>query len=342
MKSAKRKRKSLLCFMLIVTTVFVCIACQPQGESGGTGGSETINRLKAQGGPVTAAAYPMLVALANVAERRVENLQITVSPGGGAIDGLVLLGTDETDLTTGPAGMALDVYKGKNKDIPKDEGLRAIALAGESLGHLAVLKGSGIKTIEDLRGKKVHMTPGSAAMSVLENYLDYVGILEDVKVNLMSTGDAVSALQDRHIDSVWFHSRVPVSGISELATTNDILLLDLVTPVKGTDYFNIFPEYEGVIPAGSYPNQDYDVTTIVSASLLITREEVDEEIIYQLTKAIFEPESLEELIAQSASLSVLKNIDNPTKGIPIPLHPGAEKFYREMGYEILAPSVDEM
>ncbi len=327
----------LLILSIMLSLLFAFTGCKPEEVVTPDEPEDRVVRLRAQGGPITAGVYPLLVTLSNVIERETTGIQITVSPGGGAVDGFVMIANNETDMTVGPAGTALEVYKGTHKELPQAENLRAIAPAGVTLGHLVTLAGSDVKSVEDLRGKTLHLTPGSAAAEIMQEYLEHLGIFDQISIAWIPAGDAADYLKDRHIDALWFHSRRPSGGISGLAATADIRFLNLQEPVENTGYFDTFPVFKSEIPAGTYSGQNEPVKTIASKSIIWVHKDVDEEIVYNMTKAIYKPDSIEELIQLQPSLAVLLD-DNPTEGIPVPLHPGAERYYKEQGIEILTPS----
>ena len=88
------------------------------------------------------------------------------------------------------------------------------------------------------------------------------------------------------------------------------------------------PYAPGVIPAGTYDGQTADVPTAAITNILVTRADLDDETVYRMTKALFE--NLDEMVAAHAAAKAI-DIDSATKGLPIPLHPGAERYYKEMG-----------
>ncbi len=190
-----------------------------------------------------------------------------------------------------------------------------------------------IKSVYDLKGRSVSIgAPGSGvyfnAMDVLEA-ADLT--LKDIKPQYQSFDDSKEALKDGQIDAAFIVAGAPTSAITELATTNGVYII----PVDGElreKIMTICPYYAPLqIPADTYPGQPEAIETITIKATLIVDADLDEETVYQLTKAIFDhaPEISQEN-AKGAELSV----ENATSGITVPFHAGAARYFAEQGVKV--------
>jgi len=133
-------------------------------------------------------------------------------------------------------------------------------------------------------------------------------------------------MKNRQLDVTLLSSGAGVAALRDLATSQKVVFLTIPTDIikKIND-----PAYqEGVIPANTYEGQTEDVHTIAVQNFLVTREGVPTETVYKMTKAMFE--NLDQMVAAHAAAKAIK-LENAIKSLPAPLHPGAEKYYKEVG-----------
>jgi len=196
--------------------------------------------------------------------------------------------------------------------------------------HVATTKQSGIKSIKDLKGRKVRIGfPGSIATENALIVLGAYGLSEkDMKAYQISLSDAFEQLKDGNIEAMIEPTGAPAAGFLDLAHTRDMVLL----PVDKETAEKIYKKYPflspAVIPAGTYKGVTQDLPTLVVTSMLAVSADMSADVVYKLTKAIFQNLST---LGESHVKGKLVSLDKALKGMPIPLHPGAEKFYREVG-----------
>lgn len=190
-----------------------------------------------------------------------------------------------------------------------------------------------IKTVSDLKGKSVSIgAPGSGVYFNAMDVLEGAGLsVEDIKPQYQSFDDSKEALKDGQIDAAFIVAGAPTSAITELATTNGVYLI----PIEGElrdDIMKLCPYYAPmVIPAGTYPKQDKDIETITIKATLIVDADLDDDVVYQLTAAIFDhAEDIKKENAKGEELS----IENATDGITVPFHIGAAQYYEEHGVHV--------
>lgn len=215
---------------------------------------------------------------------------------------------------------------------PKAEKLRAIAnLYPESL-HLVASKASGITSVADLKGKRVSLEePGSGTLVDAQIVLSAAGMTEaDIKPDYLKPDQAADRMKDGQMDAFFFVGGYPTGAIAELASQADVTLV----PIEGEVAEKILADYSffaaDTIPAGTYQGQTADIATISVGAQWITSSEQSEELIYGITKALWN-DNTRALLDGGHSKGKLIVQDGALDGLGIPLHPGAEKFYKEVG-----------
>ena len=215
---------------------------------------------------------------------------------------------------------------------PAVDSLRAIAsLYPESI-HLIASKASGIGSVADLAGKRVSLDePGSGTLVDAKIILEAAGLTEaDIKPDYLKPDQAADRMKDGQMDAFFFVGGYPAGAIAELASQNDIV----VVPIDGEVAEKALADYgffaSDTVPAGTYRGQDADVATISVAAQWITSADQDEELIYGITKALWNDSTRAQLDAGHAKGKAIV-LDNALDGLGVPLHPGAERFYKEAG-----------
>ncbi len=210
----------------------------------------------------------------------------------------------------------------------KYENLRAVTAGHASLLQAASLQSSGIKSFTDLKGKKVALSaPGSPSKFLTMAALEAYGLKSgDYQGAFLTYAEMVEGLKDGNIDASAVFAGIPTSSMLDLATTTKINLLPMEESTSNFIKKN-YPYYSmAVIPAKTYPGQDEPMTTLAAPSVLITHNDVPEEVVYQFIKAILE--HTDELAAIHAA-GAEWHLKTATDGIAIPFHQGARKYLQE-------------
>jgi TRAP transporter TAXI family solute receptor len=220
------------------------------------------------------------------------------------------------------------VYEGK----PKVADLRLIANLYPETIHLVARKGANIKSVADLKGKRVSLDePGSGTLVDARIILGAYGITEkDIKPEYLKPNQAGDKMRDGGLDAFFFVGGYPTSAISELASAGGGV--DLV-PVTGPEVDKMLKEYGffalDTIPANTYKGVG-EVKTIAVGAQWVTSAKQPEALIYEITKAMWNDNSRKLLDAGHAKGKAITKA-SATAGAGIPFHPGAEKFYKEAG-----------
>ena len=219
------------------------------------------------------------------------------------------------------------IYEGR----PKADTLRAIASLYPESFHLVASKESGIKSVKDLKGKRLSLDePGSGTLVDARLILGAYGLTEkDLKAEYLKTQQAADKLKDGQLDAFFSVSGWPYGAISELAATTAI---DLV-PIDGPEADELVKKYSffGVdeIPDGAYKNVAGVKTVGVNAIWTTSTKQTDQ-LIYAVTAALWDPSTRKLLDSGHAKGKAIR-FETALRGLGIPLHPGAEKFYKEKG-----------
>ena len=219
------------------------------------------------------------------------------------------------------------IYEGR----PKVETLRAIANLYPESFHLVARKGSGIKTIRDLKGKRMSLDePGSGTLVDARLILSAYGMTEkDIKAEYLKPQQSADKLKDGALDAFFSVSGWPQGAISELAATTGI---DLV-PIDGPEAEKLIKQYTffsaDEIPDGAYKNVA-GVKTVSVNAIWATTSKLPEALIYGVTAALWNPNTRKLLDSGHAKGKTIK-LETAVDGLGIPLHAGAEKFYKEKG-----------
>ena len=219
------------------------------------------------------------------------------------------------------------IYEGR----PKADGLRAIASLYSESFQLVARKGSGIKSVMDLKGKRLSLDePGSGTLVDARQILAAYGLTEkDMKAEYLKTQQAADKLKDGTLDAFFSVSGWPNGAISELAVTTGI---DLV-PIAGPEADGLVKKFSffatDAIPDDAYKNTP-GVKTVSVNALWVTSIKQSEALIYAITAALWNANTRKLLDSGHAKGKAIR-LDTALQGSAIPLHPGAEKFYKEKG-----------
>lgn len=321
-------RKKWMIILILLLSGIVLGACGEKKESKAEekSGTKNLSFVTAGSGGTF---YPLGVGMGEVINQKgIAN--ITVETSGGSVENTNLLGTDKADLGLLETGIAYyaangtEMFKGNKLD-----NVRGIMTLYPNLMQMVVKADSGIETYADLKGKKVVVgQQGSSSMLNLQLVLEkYKLSFDDIKPQFTSFAEGIDMLKDGQVDAALVDVGVPAAAIIDISNQHDIRILSIDEKVIDSikEEYPYFSDAT-VIPANTYKNQDKDVITAGVKVMLATRADLPEDLVYEMTKAIFEEK---EQVAKTHSSGESINIETATEGMPIPLHPGAEKYINE-------------
>ncbi|WP_159433414.1 TAXI family TRAP transporter solute-binding subunit [Bacillus tuaregi] len=230
------------------------------------------------------------------------------------------------------ADTVADAYNGQGnfKDFGSIKNIRAIASLYPNYMQIVTTSTTKIKTLEDLRGKKLAVGAlGSGTEIMAKRILEGAGMTyKDVKADFLSFAEGIEGIKNGTTDAAFLSSGYPNSGIMELAATDDVVIIPVPEHLT-LELKEKYPAFEiGVIPSDTYEGVSEDQPTVMVNNLLITNEDLPDEAVYELTKTLFD--NLEELKRIHNSANDI-HLDKVATQLPLPLHPGAEKYYKEEG-----------
>jgi TRAP transporter TAXI family solute receptor len=262
-----------------------------------------------------------------------EAVNITVTGTGGGAENIVRVDRGEFELGITDGMSMFQAYRGEDafKGQPR-QNLRAVGIVIAGAVHAVTLERSEIRTLADLAGKRVALgTPGSSSALINDAVLKELDLRDKMKPTFILGRTAATSLRDGHLDAYMWTTAIPSSVEAELAASQRIRLLDVMTPLKKTDFMRQHPySWEGVLRAGTY-GAAADVPMLMTGIYWVTNRNVDEELVYRLTKAVYDNvKSLAELYGPMRFMT----LENVLQGLTIPLHPGAQRYFVERGVKI--------
>lgn len=275
--------------------------------------------------------YPLGVALSQIHGKALPNAKTSVQATKASAENLNLLqaGRGEVAFTLGDA--LSDAWKGEAEAGFKAPLKKLRGIAGIYPNYIQIVASadSGIKTLADLKGKRISVgAPKSGTELNARAIFKAAGMTYNdfAKVEYLPFGESVELMKNRQLDATLQSAGLGVASLRDLATSVKIVVVPVPMEVvqKVGD-----PAYQaGMIPANTYEGQTANVPTAYVQNFLVTHEGVPTDTVYAMTKSMFD--NLDQMKAAHAAAKSIRR-EAATVGMPVPLHPGAEKYYREVG-----------
>ncbi|WP_457940262.1 TAXI family TRAP transporter solute-binding subunit [Mesorhizobium sp. 10J20-29] len=274
--------------------------------------------------------YPLGVALSEIYGKNIEGVRTQVQSTKASVENLNLLqqGKGEIGFALGDSVKAAaegNADAGFAKPLDK---LRAIAAIYPNYVQIVASKESGIGSFEELKGKSLSVgAPKSGTELNARAIFGALGMSYDdlAKTEYLPFGESVELIKNRQLDATLQSAGLGVASIKDLATSLPITVV--AVPAEVAEKLGA-PFQAATIPAGTYEGQTEDVPTLAITNILVTRSDLSDEEAYQMTKQLFE--NLDSMVAAHNAAKAI-SLENAAKGLPIPLHPGAERYYKEKG-----------
>lgn len=283
--------------------------------------------------PAGGAWYAIGGVLAEVITQNVKGVTAVAEVTGAALENVKLLGTKKIDLGFTINAIARAGFRGM-KPFPKKYSNIRILASSIQKGYLQIvtLKGSGIKFVSDLKGKRVAVGPqGHGSLIRLKEIFKILGWgfgFKQIKPVYLPYLQSLTALGDRRIDAAVLYVAPPAPAIKSFSVNHDIELLTL-KPANQKAIIKNYPYYLGVsIPKGTYKGVDTDIQTVATANVIMVRAGLDEDTVYRITKALFD--NIGRIRASHPSVKKF-SLEEAVKGTDVPFHPGAIRYYKERG-----------
>jgi TRAP transporter TAXI family solute receptor len=287
-------------------------------------------------GGVTGVYYPTGGAICRLVNktRKEHGIRCTVESTGGSVYNLNTIAAGELDMGVAQSDQQYYAWNGQKafKDQGPNKDLRAVFSVHPEPFTVVARKDSGIKTFEDLKGKRVNIgNPGSGQRATMEVVMAAYGwTKDDFKLaSELKSAEQSSALCDNKVDAMVFTVGHPSGSIKEASTSCDSVIVEVAGPkidklVNDNDYYRT-----ATVPGGMYRGTPDDTKTFGVGATFVSSDKVPDEVIYTVVKSVFE--NFDQFKKLHPAFVVLKKEEMITDGLSAPLHDGAVKYYKEAG-----------
>lgn len=320
-------RKTFLIVLVLVLIVSLLTGCGK--ETLATEGVEKTTITIATGG-TGGTYYPLGEVMAKIFNENINNISASALVTGGAVENIGLVSNEKAEIAfvqndvTYYASTGTEIFSGKEKI----NNIRGIAMLYPEVVQIITTANSGIESVLDLKGKKVAVGAiGSGTEVNARQVLEVYGITyNDLKqVVYLSFNEAVDQLINEEVDVAFVTGAIPTAAVTEVA---DIVVIQ-VDSAHIIALNEKYPFYsETIIPANSYNNQTKDVTAPAVMAMLVVPESLDDYLVYNLTKQLFENR---QVLIDAHTVGNDFKLETGLRGMPIKLHPGAQSYYDEKG-----------
>ncbi|WP_432784949.1 hypothetical protein AAEX37_01868 [Oligella sp. MSHR50489EDL] len=311
-------KKLLLTATLAVSSMFATAQAEnPKFLSmltGGTGGTY----------------YPLGGAIAKIISDET-GIKTDALSSNASADNIIAVNNGEAEIAFTQTDVAAYAIDGVNNfEGKKVEGIQALGSLYPETVQIVTTDKSGIKTVNDLKGKKVSVgAPGSGTYVSAEQILEVYGLnMNDIRAQHLDFGESVGGIQDGNIDAAFITAGTPTGAVEQLTATAKVNVL----PIDGEEAKKLIDKYPfygvNTIKQGTYGLAN-DVNTVAVLAMLVVKKDLPEDAVYNITKAIYE--NVDKIShAKAKEISLNKALD----GVGFDLHPGAKKYYEEKGLEV--------
>jgi hypothetical protein len=299
----------------------------PASNNSSSGAKTMLNFATAT---TTGIYYPLGAAMSKMWNDKIPNVSVSSQATNGSVQNLNFMQQKESQIALTQVGTLVDAYEGNVafKDRPYKD-VRVIASLYPSVEQIVVR--DGINSVADLKGKRFVPGPTASqteidAQRILAEYgLSY----KDIKPQFVGFTEATDLMRNKQADGGLILAGYPNAAVTEMLTTANAHLISLDED-KIDELIKKYPLFiKYTIPAGTYDGQNEDIITLGQNNILVVDASMPEDLAYEMTKVLWE-----NLDALEGTSSVVKmfNLENATQGLSgVPLHPGAEKYYKEKG-----------
>ena len=304
--------------------------------AGGLADAQTVTRLSIATGGTGGVYCPLGGGMAALISKSIPAVEATAEVTTASVDNMKLLHTGKVGLALTLPDTAWDAYQGQIKGFKEKIAVRTLLALYSNYMHIVTFEGSGIRSVADLKGKRVSTgAPGSGTevkgLRVLEAY----GLTpKDLRSqDRLGVGESAGALKDRKVDAFIWDGGLPTAAILDLAATPGIKI-HLVShgdavPKMVAKYGPLY--FVGEIPKGTYAGMEREAQVAAVTNLLVAHERMEEKLAYQITRVLLE--HTPELVAVHKAAQEI-TLKSAVLGSPIPFHPGALRYYKEKGIKV--------
>jgi len=309
----------------ILLSALSIAACNP-GDNGG------LVRLSIATGGTGGVFYPYGGGIAKIISEHIPNVEATAEVTAASVDNLKFVRDRNADLAFTTADTLADAIEGTGPFSGEKVPIRAVAVLYKNYTHVVTLASSAIHTMKDLKTHVVSTgSPGSGTEVTAFRVLEAFGLdpEKDIQRQRLGVSESADALKDRKIDAFFWSGGLPTASILDLAHTSGITIrvlqndgaLNTLQARYGKSLY-----IQGIVTKDVYQGLEGDVGVVSIPNLLVAHADMDEELVYQITRDLFDYR--DELIAIHPEARNLE-LSSAVEGSPAPFHPGAVRFYKE-------------
>jgi TRAP transporter TAXI family solute receptor len=273
--------------------------------------------------------YPLGGALSEIWNKNIPGVNSTAQSTGASVANINLLKEGKADIIMVQNDITYYAANGVELFEEKYEDIRGLAILYPETVQLVTLANKGINSVADLKGKRVAVgAAGSGAEANARQILNAAGITyDDITEQYLSFAEASNNLKDGNVDAAFLTAGFPTAAVTDIAAQHNLQLISLDDDLI-EKLMNEYPYYTKItIPAGTYSGVDEDIQTVAVQAMLAVKSDMDEDLAYNLVKQMYD--NLDRIKA-AHSVGELIKPETGTEGMPIELHPGAQKYFDEL------------
>ncbi|WP_017755288.1 TAXI family TRAP transporter solute-binding subunit [Calidifontibacillus oryziterrae] len=331
-----KKKSFLLATIMLLTLSMFLAACgggnqtqeQPaESEGEAPAQTEAPKFMSLLTGGTGGTYYPLGGSLANIISDAT-GIQTNAEVSGASAENMTTLKDGNAEIAFSQTDIASYAKEGKLMfEGNVVDNVQAIGTLYPETIQIVTTAKSGIKSVEDLKGKTVSVgAPGSGVLANAQQVLEIHGLtFDDLKAQNLSFDESTGGIQDGSIDAAFITAGAPTGAVEGLAATEDVVIVP-ITQEKIDELIAKYPYYaKDEVPAGIYGLTE-PVSTVAVQAMLVCRDDLSEDLVYTMTKAIFE--NTDKITHAKGELI---KAENGLNGVGIEVHPGAQKYYDEIG-----------
>ncbi|KAB2335039.1 TAXI family TRAP transporter solute-binding subunit [Bacillus mesophilum] len=325
-----KKKKIMFPFVLLIALSMLLAACGGGSDEGNGGdGGDTPDFMSLVTGGTGGTYYPLGGAFAEIITDATD-IQTNAEVSGASAENMNTIRDGNAEIAFSQTDIASYAKNGEQMfEGEAVENVSAIGTLYPETIQIVTTAGSGIESVEDLAGKKVSIgAPGSGTALNAEQILEVHDMtLEDIEKQDLSFDESTAGIQDGTIDAAFVTAGSPTGAVEGLSATEDIVIVPIEQD-KIDALIEAYPFYiQDEVPSGTYKLTEA-VPTVAVQAMLVVSNDLSEDVVYDVTKAIFE--NLDKVAHDKGKLI---SAENAVNGVGIDIHPGAQKYYDEQGIE---------
>jgi TRAP transporter TAXI family solute receptor len=298
--------------------------------------AQKVERLNFVGGPPAGVFGIFATGIGTYLSRAVPNLDVSVTATGGSVENIRRVNSGEAEMGLSFASDVHEAYHGQEQFKGKPlTNIRAVGLVFFGVAHAITYADSGIRTVEDLAGKRVAVgTPGSGTFASAERVFRSLGVWDKISRIPLLGAQAGEAMSDGKADAFFWTGPEPDRVTMEAATKKAVRAIDIYTPATKTDFFKQYPYFARyVFAANSYKGIAEETPTVGIPVIWYVHRDLSPALVQKMTEAAYNKEGNSHMLKVHAGSRDMQP-QKALQGITFPLHKGAEDHWRAAGIQI--------